>query len=1266
MPGAGDNTVTITIQTVDASSGAISNVETKLNTLGTAGTAAGAKVATVGREIDGTGEASRRFGADTMAATGIAGAGFDSVRGRIDSARLAAEEMGIRVPRAMLRVVAGNEAMAAGFQALMGVMVAVGAVAIFTQLIEGAAHLYEKWFDVTKGVEAYQDKAREAASQKLLETASIEETIALLKQAEVAVDDFEKKRTAAHIGQIPGAGWMQYGQYLNPAVLANKATGGAVGQEGNFYTSEDDQSAAKAQAKKEAASDRERNLDQQFEMQRLKGQAAYDSAVDQGYAKIASHERDAINENNLRSQQEQANAKALAEKSGQFYDPKSGESQRLAANAVIEQEAAGQRIALARTEQQTIITAQNEAANAHLQGIALVQSQEEQAIDAVVRKFYLGEISKQGMIAESAAIWEKFEAQKLLKMQEEQRLVDAAFAHAGQVGDTGTKAIRNEQQDKISAIPISTDPEKAVGLRVAYEQEGDNKVVEAREKFVQEMGQIDQRADDQMLQGYARVDAEAQKLITAAQTKFTEANKGANLENPTDYAKYAAEYQAEQDAETRIQQNAQRERATLTQRDAEETAKIEAEAARASLPPWLAAQQRIREEFDETAQKAKADLDAQLAYFTQVAERQHGLTTEQATAQQQVWNQYYQVITADAARASAEMEKQQEETRDKIAGALTSLMDNPAKYMEQRGKQLMTDMLANWMMQLTEAKGPMGSTMAWIFGMNPEMSTSTNPKTALGSIFAPQHHGAAGAGGSTLSAGDHALVSAGSTVNAAGDTLNTAGLKLSAAADVISAAMQGFGSGAAPGAGGGGGGGGGALTPGGGTGDFTDAITTGMTNAINAPTSSSSGVMGTPPGTSAGAIGQGTAALTSLMSSGGSGGATMGESIPLLTTLAKGGVFGSTAQNFASGTTMPGAFNAGGPGGGSGSGSTAAAMPSMGMFGGSGAVDTSSGLDIGATEDSGMSVGVNPDSEGVGVGATEDGVESGDSGGIGGGGGFGLAQGMGIGMAGIGAGMTIAQNWGNPNIGSAMLGDAMAGASLGTAIMPGIGTAIGAIGGAIIGLFGSLFGDQGASKMRQYNTEQVIPAITKEMTAYTAAEVGYDQGTQDMQTLELKAQAQARQWGSGAMGVYTNTVAPEINVAITEMQRQQDTGRAGAITMQAAQYDSGGVISHFGDFSTGPNSGYIHARVGETVMNPMASMVHSDTLSAMNRGADISRGTGSGLGGNSGGGGGDVHLHIHTIDSQDTARWLRTGGVQQIQSHLNANATRYAGKALSA
>ena len=159
----------------------------------------------------------------------------------------------------------------------------------------------------------------------------------------------------------------------------------------------------------------------------------------------------------------------------------------------------------------------------------------------------------------------------------------------------------------------------------------------------------------------------------------------------------------------------------LSQRDNEEIARMNAQTAEAFLPPWLAAQERIREQYDETAMKAKADLDAQLAYFSALATRQGALTTEQAAAQEQVWNQYYQRITAEADRAAAEMEKQQEQTRDKIAGELTSLFENPAKFMENRAKQLMADIVANWVMQLAEAKGPMGSAMSWVFGLNPEM-----------------------------------------------------------------------------------------------------------------------------------------------------------------------------------------------------------------------------------------------------------------------------------------------------------------------------------------------------------------------------------------------------------------------------------------------------------------------------------------------------------------------------------------------------------------
>ena len=54
----------------------------------------------------------------------------------------------------------------------------------------------------------------------------------------------------------------------------------------------------------------------------------------------------------------------------------------------------------ARKQQQELISAQNEAVNSHLVGIALVQWHEEQAIDAVwLRKFQLDEISKRQEIA---------------------------------------------------------------------------------------------------------------------------------------------------------------------------------------------------------------------------------------------------------------------------------------------------------------------------------------------------------------------------------------------------------------------------------------------------------------------------------------------------------------------------------------------------------------------------------------------------------------------------------------------------------------------------------------------------------------------------------------------------------------------------------------------------------------------------------------------------------------------------------------------------
>ncbi len=40
--------------------------------------------------------------------------------------------------------------------------------------------------------------------------------------------------------------------------------------------------------------------------------------------------------------------------------------------------------------------------------------------------------------------------------------------------------------------------------------------------------------------------------------------------------------------------------------------------------------------------------------------------------------------------------------RDRLAGQLSSFFDNPSKYMQQRAKQVMFDIMANWMQQVEQ------------------------------------------------------------------------------------------------------------------------------------------------------------------------------------------------------------------------------------------------------------------------------------------------------------------------------------------------------------------------------------------------------------------------------------------------------------------------------------------------------------------------------------------------------------------------------------
>jgi hypothetical protein len=496
-----------------------------------------------------------------------------------------------------------------------------------------------------------------------------------------------------------------------------------------------------------------------------------------------------------------------------------------------------------------------------------------------------------------------------------------------------------------------------------------------------------------------------------------------------------------------------------------------------------------------------------------------------------------------------------------------------------------------------------------LLGMN-KMGTSANPLDAMKGMFGA--HPADG-GGSTL-------MSAGSTLSSSGTMLAGSASRLSASATALMQAASSFSS--SSGTGGGAAGSIGQLSD-----MMTGAGTSGGTSIGGFGSSSlDSQIAGMPEG------GGGLSGAVSLANTV-AGAAGVGGQVSSITGMVStAGALAQQANLFSGSTQM---LNPGGAGGFGGLQST----------------------DLPPTNSAGV-LGTVPNSP-TGTGGTDPGAA-------------GAANvGIGAGLAAISTGMALSQEWGSGNQNGAIETGAMGGASIGGMIggLVGgpvgalIGMGVGAVGGALVGFIGSLFSDHGLSKAQHYNTDVVIPSIQKEMDGFNSGG-GYDSASQDLNNLMVQAQQQCKSFGTAAVSYYNSTIVGEITAAQAQVDRESKGGRAN-VTMSASQFDSGGVVSSFGDMATGPFSGLVHLRMGERVMNPMASMMHAPLLDAMNSGSAAlasMRRSAPLTGGSTAGG--DTHVHISALDANSFHHWARMGGAQMIQSVVNGNTARYAGKAL--
>jgi hypothetical protein len=215
-----------------------------------------------------------------------------------------------------------------------------------------------------------------------------------------------------------------------------------------------------------------------------------------------------------------------------------------------------------------------------------------------------------------------------------------------------------------------------------------------------------------------------------------------------------------------------------------------------------------------------------------------------------------------------------------------------------------------------------------------------------------------------------------------------------------------------------------------------------------------------------------------------------------------------------------------------------------------------------------------------------------------------------------------------------------------------IGGVIGAIGGAIIGAIG--FGGRMAAE--NYYSKQVKPHLDATDQAFSTGAMDYLTAYSDIGSLEAATKQAISKMGPSAGAYYGDTIKPKLDREMAKLTREARGGRA-QFSVSAAQFHNGGEIGGFGDFATGADEGFIHARRGEIVMHQQAAQTNAPLLSAMNSGLDYrdmmpsrmqplqQR---------------DVNLHFHSPDAKGAHRFLMDN-MHSVRAALNGSYGENAG-----
>jgi hypothetical protein len=621
----------------------------------------------VEQNLNKLGGAGMRSGAQVEAGMQQAGRGMLSAT---EKTRLAAEEMGVRLPRAMITLIGQSKAAQAVLSGLSTAMIGFATIQIGAMVGEaiyaGVKKIYEKWLDVDGAIRRYNDEAGKAASKKFYEDAGLDQLNADLLKANAQLDQLNQKRINSVTWGPAATQFSEPGVYKIARLFgANIPTNNAA-----FKTS-DANAQNIAQGDKDAAhlklidDTHKRNL-QQIGDQKLIAEARVIGITkarvaqnaenkkadeDRDYTRKRAQAQAEIANRGIDNKRWNGNLKPgdTGYREAVVVSPDAGNAENTEAKAHAGAEFQAQQFEIGREHAHELVRLREQALEAGLRGIALYKAQEAAAIEELKFK-------DMDSVAARNAVHDKFHAEEMKRLQEQEHAIAKMREQTQLAGLTGIPRLQQEEKNRIKEV---YDPNNGLnpGQRLA-------EVNEIHKQTVQEIGALNksfsERVDEivgtsasRELQGFARISADAQNEIRKLRE---EARK--NGGKPEDLAR----------GEAGINAGAAGQAGVLTRKNSQETEQLES---------------RARVKFLSAEKQKTAAIAAELVERKQ---KYH----EELVAQEISQDDYNRRVAAAEMEANGERIQAATEARKKMAGEFTSMfeeMNHPLKMLEKLGNK---------------------------------------------------------------------------------------------------------------------------------------------------------------------------------------------------------------------------------------------------------------------------------------------------------------------------------------------------------------------------------------------------------------------------------------------------------------------------------------------------------------------------------------------------------------------------------------------------